>query len=89
MEVSKYNEGRTVANVSGKTWIHGSRKYLRPDSMWADDRYANVTLEEVEEAKARYNARKSSHKSHGHGSHDDHHAHGSDYAFKPSTGSIY
>jgi hypothetical protein len=89
MKVSSYNEGRTVADVSGKTWVHGSRKYLRPDSMWADDRYTNVTLEEVEEAKVRYAARKASTKGHGHHGHGHGHGHSADYAFKPASGEVY
>lgn len=43
MEVSEYNEGRTVANVSDKTWVHGTRTHLRPDTMYPDSRYANIT----------------------------------------------
>jgi hypothetical protein len=88
MTIPKYNEGRTVADVSSKTWIHGTKKHLRPDSMWADDRYANVTLEEVEEAKVRYNARKGKSHGHGHG-HSHEHDHSADYAFKPTTGHVY
>jgi len=36
MAVSPYNEGRTVADVSDKTWIDGTRFNLRPDTVWAD-----------------------------------------------------
>ena len=44
MEVSSYNEGRTLEDVDGsKRWIDGTRERLRPDSMWADDRYADIT----------------------------------------------
>ena len=57
MEVSDYNKGRTVADVSNKTYIHGTRKYLRPDTIWADDRYTDVTHEEIEAAKVRYEQR--------------------------------
>lgn len=39
MEVSDYNKGKTPKDVSTKTWIHGTRHYLRPDTLWADDRY--------------------------------------------------
>ena len=40
MEVSAYNKGRTVADVSNKDFIDGTKKYLRPDTMWADERYS-------------------------------------------------
>lgn len=40
MQVSEYNKGRTVADVSNKDYIDGTRKYLRPDTMWADERYS-------------------------------------------------
>ncbi len=54
MEVSEYNRGRTVANVNPeKRFIHGTAKYLRPDSMWADERYSNVTKEEILAARER------------------------------------
>lgn len=36
--MSEYNKGRTNKDVSNKTWIHGTREYLRPDTIWADSR---------------------------------------------------
>lgn len=57
MEEAPYNAGRTMADVSNKTYVHGTRKYLRPDTMWADDRYSAVTSDEIKEAKQRYVAR--------------------------------
>jgi len=57
MTVGDYNEGRTVADISNKTYVHGTRKYLRPDTMWADERYTEVTSDEVKAAKARYEQR--------------------------------
>jgi len=57
MAVSSYNEGRTVADISNKTHVHGTRHHLRPDTLWADERYANVTRDEVKAAKERYVAR--------------------------------
>lgn len=57
MAVSDYNEGRTVADISNKTHIHGTRQYLRPDTMWADERYRNVTKDEIKAAKERHEAR--------------------------------
>jgi hypothetical protein len=54
MEVSSYNKGITTASVSNKTHIHGTRQYLRPDTMWADERYVNVTRDEIKAAKERY-----------------------------------
>lgn len=43
MEVSSYNAGRTPADVSDKNWVHGTRNHLRPDTMYPDERYANIT----------------------------------------------
>jgi hypothetical protein len=40
MEVSDYNKGRTVADISDKDFLDGTKKYLRPDTMWADERYS-------------------------------------------------
>jgi hypothetical protein len=51
MEVSDYNKGKTVADVPNRTWEDGERSKLRPNSMWADDRYADITQKEIEEAK--------------------------------------
>lgn len=48
MQVSDYNKDKTVKDIDGaKKKIHGNRAYLRPDSIWADDRYINVTYEEI------------------------------------------
>jgi len=57
MAVSSYNKGRTVADISNKTQIHGTRQYLRPDTLWADERYQSVTRDEVKAAKERHTAR--------------------------------
>ena len=54
IEVSEYNRGRSVAEVPANadaSW--GSRHNLRPDTLWADERYANVTAEEIEDAQKR------------------------------------
>ena len=54
IEVSEYNKGRTIADVPRN--VHrsmGTRYNLRPDTIWADERYANVTSEEIEAAKAK------------------------------------
>jgi len=40
MQVSDYNKSRTVSQISDKTWIDGTRFHLRPDTMYADERYA-------------------------------------------------
>jgi hypothetical protein len=37
MSVSEYNQGRSVSDLTLKTWEHG--KQLRSDSVWQDDRY--------------------------------------------------
>lgn len=39
MTVSPYNRGRSVSDLELKTWAHGTKTYLRPDSYWNDDRY--------------------------------------------------
>jgi len=71
MRVEKYNEGRTPSDVSDKTWVHGTRKHLRPDTMWADERYSKITQAEIVEAKKRVAAREAGK----HDKHDDHHHH--------------
>jgi len=43
MAISDYNIGKDASSVSNKTWVHGTRKYLRPDTLYADERYANIT----------------------------------------------
>jgi len=43
IEVSAENQGRTVADVSNKTWADGERSKLRPNSIWADERYVDIT----------------------------------------------
>lgn len=58
MEVPKYNKGRTVANVPLKSWVDGERENLRPNTLWADDRYVDVTQEEVNAAKERIKKRR-------------------------------
>lgn len=45
MEVPSYNQGRTVADVPLRSWEDGERQNLRPATMWADDRYADITKE--------------------------------------------
>lgn len=54
MEVSPYNKGRTVRDISNRTYVHGTRQYLRPDTIWADDRYSDVTQEDIDAARVRY-----------------------------------
>lgn len=39
MEISSYNLGRSVADLTPKTWKQGTKHFLRPDSYWSDDRY--------------------------------------------------
>ena len=53
MEVADYNKGRTVADVPLRSWEDGERQNLRPNSIWADDRYADITQKEVDAAKER------------------------------------
>jgi len=58
MKVAPYNVGRTVANISLKTTIDGTAEKLRPDTMWADDRYADITQAEITAARERVAKRK-------------------------------
>jgi len=39
MAVSSYNQGRSLSELTPKTWTHGTKRFMRPDSYWADDRY--------------------------------------------------
>ena len=48
MEVPDYNQGRTVADIPLKRWSDGERSSLRPNSIWADDRYVDITQKEVD-----------------------------------------
>lgn len=57
MEVPEYNQGRTVANVPRKSWVDGTASNLRPDSMWIDDRYVDITQAEIDQAKERVKAK--------------------------------
>lgn len=66
MEVAEYNQGRTVANVPRKTWSDGSADQLRPDSMWIDDRYVDITQAEIDQAKDRVKARQHAQGKHAH-----------------------
>jgi hypothetical protein len=75
MEVSPYNKGRTIKDVPKNTkWSDGERQNLRPDTLYADDRYANITQEEINAAKVRNAEREAvrRHQTHDHGHHDDH-----------------
>ena len=70
MRVDEYNQGRTVANVARKTWGDGTADKLRPDSMWIDDRYVDISQSEVDAAKERVKARHDAkHKHHHDGVH--------------------
>ena len=51
MRVPTYNQGRTVADIPSRTWSDGERSKLRPNSMWPDDRYVDITQKEIDEAK--------------------------------------
>jgi hypothetical protein len=42
MTVPEYNQGRTVADVPLRNFLDGHRSKLRPDSMWADERYIDI-----------------------------------------------
>lgn len=66
MSEGEYNKGRSLKDIDGKkSSIHGTRKYLRPDTFWADERYVNITQEEIDEAKVRHAKRMEDRKSQG------------------------
>jgi hypothetical protein len=86
MQVSEYNKGRSVKDVSDKTWIDGTRVNLRPDTMWADQRYGKISQAEINDAKKRVEQRAARkhdghHDGHGHGHGHGHGDHGH-YDFK-------
>lgn len=58
MEVPSYNRGRTVADIPQKTWADGLPGNCRPSTLWADDRYADVTEDEIKAAQERVNKRR-------------------------------
>ena len=72
LKVSNYNKGRSVADLEDKTWLDGTRTHLRPDTMWADDRYATITQTEINEAKVRH-AERQKKKPIVHAAHSEHH----------------
>lgn len=39
MEVGEYNKGRSVSDLTLKTWAYGKPGNLKTDSFWEDDRY--------------------------------------------------
>ena len=45
MKVSAYNKGRTVADVPLRDFNFSRKENLRPSTLWADDRYADITDE--------------------------------------------
>lgn len=58
MVIAPYNQGRTVADVPLRRWEDGTRENLRPDTLWADDRYVDITYEEVKAARERVQQRR-------------------------------
>jgi len=72
MDVADYNQGRTVANAIRKTWTDGTAENLRPDSMWIDDRYVDITQAEIDQAKQRIKTRHDAQESHHHNYHGVH-----------------
>ncbi len=57
IEVADYNKGKTIADIPLRSWADGERSKLRPNSIWADDRYADITQKQVDEAKERVKKR--------------------------------
>lgn len=55
MEIADYNKGRSIKDIDhSKRYKDGLRANLRPNTMWPDERYIDVTLDEVIEAKKRH-----------------------------------
>jgi hypothetical protein len=61
MEVAYYNKGRTVADVPLRSWEDGNVVNLRGNTMWADDRYADITEDEIKAAQERVKRRREAH----------------------------
>lgn len=80
MVVPEYNKGRSISDVPDKTWIDGTRTFLRPDTMWADERYAKITQAEINEAKQRVKDRAQKNVKHDAHHGEDAHAHGEEHA---------
>jgi len=58
MKVGEYNRNRTIADVSKKSnYSLGMASFLRPDSMWADDRYINITQKDVDAAREKLSSK--------------------------------
>lgn len=64
MHISLSQQGKSPKDVSDQTWIHGTRHHLRPDTMWADERYTQISQAEINEAKERVRAREERAKHH-------------------------
>lgn len=73
LEVSDYNKGRSVGDLVEKRWVDGTREKLRPDTIWADDRYSEITQKDINEAKERV-AKREAAKKHDK-KHEEHHEH--------------
>jgi hypothetical protein len=87
MKIGEYNTGRTVANISRKTWLEGLSDKLRPDTMWADERYVDINQKEINEAKARITERKKRKEAHSPAAHQaGHHDHGQEHGHDHSHG---
>jgi len=76
LQVSDYNKGRSLKDVSDKTWIDGTKERLRPDTLWADERYSKITQAEINEAKKRVEERQKRRGAHATETHHDAHGHG-------------
>lgn len=85
MEESPYNKGRTPSDVSEKTWLKGTRQYLRPDTMWADERYSKITQADVNAAKERV-AQREAHQKKQHDLDKQHHGHGKEHGHAEGHG---
>lgn len=54
MKIGDYNRNRTMRDVSrNSSYDDGMAKNLRPDSMWVDERYSNITQQDIDAVKAR------------------------------------
>ena len=51
MDVPAYNRGRSVADIPARSWGFGAPYNVRPCTLWADDRYADVTDDEIKAAQ--------------------------------------
>lgn len=81
MQVGSYNVGRSIKDVNlDVKFSDGGRNKLRPDTMYADERYTNVTQEEINAAKVRNSERAAARRGAANQAQEHHEPHGSHHS---------